>query len=314
MPKIGFLPSSSRIVSLGVVERLGVAGTVGEEHAVGLAGPGPRRPWPCRAGSSRGSPCSNRCRAMFHFMPKSRATTCGSVPPACAASAAGRRQLRPSGLSGSFQSIGLVGNHLADQVAADQARGWPWPWPPRLASSRSTVDSTPFIAPRVRSRRTSARVSIPSMPTTPWRAGSRPGRRRRGSCSTRRLQFADDEPGQVRLAALDVLGVDAVVADLRVGHRDDLAAVARIGQDLLVAGHARVEADLAVDLAVGAEGCCRSKRFRLPGQVLRAVMCKSASGNSELKNPLYCGPIALTRLRVSEGSDRRGRDHSGSPK
>ena len=33
-------------------------------------------------------------------------------------------------------------------------------------SSKSTVDSTPGIAPRVRSRRTSDRVSMPSMPIT----------------------------------------------------------------------------------------------------------------------------------------------------
>ena len=65
--------------------------------------------------------------------------------------------------------------------------------------------------------------------------------------------LADDEAGQVRPPALDVLGIDAVVADLRVGHRDDLAAVAGIGEDLLVAGHRRVEADFAVDFAIGAD-------------------------------------------------------------
>ena len=31
----------------------------------------------------------------------------------------------------------------------------------------STVESTPFMAPRMRSRRTSERVSIPSMPDDP---------------------------------------------------------------------------------------------------------------------------------------------------
>ena len=66
--------------------------------------------------------------------------------------------------------------------------------------------------------------------------------------------LADDEAGEVRPAAFDVLGVDAVVADLRVGHRDDLPAVAGVGEDLLVAGHRRVEADFAVDFAGGADG------------------------------------------------------------
>ena len=41
----------------------------------------------------------------------------------------------------------------------------------------------------------------------------------------------------------------AVVADLRRRHRDDLAGVGGIGQDLLVAGHARVEDDLTLRLA-----------------------------------------------------------------
>jgi len=50
----------------------------------------------------------------------------------------------------------------------------------------------------------------------------------------------------VRRGGLDVDRVDARVADERVGHGDDLPAVRCVGQDLLVAGHRRVEADLAV--------------------------------------------------------------------
>ena len=65
--------------------------------------------------------------------------------------------------------------------------------------------------------------------------------------------LADDEAGEVRPPAFDILGIHAVVADLRVGHRDDLAAVTGVGEDLLVAGHRRVEADFAVDFAVGAD-------------------------------------------------------------
>ena len=42
-----------------------------------------------------------------------------------------------------------------------------------------------------------------------------------------------------------VLRVDAGVADVRIGQRDDLAAVGGIGEDLLVAGHRGVEHDLA---------------------------------------------------------------------
>ena len=87
--------------------------------------------------------------------------------------------------------------------------------------------------------------------------------------------LADDEPGQVRLVTLHVFGVHAVVADLGVGHRDDLPAVARIGEDLLVAGHRGVEADLAVDLAFGAEG-----RSGKDGSVFQGKFCDPWHGGS----------------------------------
>ena len=38
---------------------------------------------------------------------------------------------------------------------------------------------------------------------------------------------------------LDVLGIDAGVADVRIGQRDDLSGVRGIGQDFLIAGHRR---------------------------------------------------------------------------
>ncbi len=65
--------------------------------------------------------------------------------------------------------------------------------------------------------------------------------------------LADNKPSKVRPAAFEVVLVDAVVADLWVGHRDDLAAVAGVGEDLLIAGHRGVEADLAIDLAIDAD-------------------------------------------------------------
>ena len=75
---------------LGVVQRLGVAGPVGEEHAVGLAAAGPPPPWPCPAGSSRGSPCrtgAGRCSTSCRSPRPRRAATelatgCGGRPPA----------------------------------------------------------------------------------------------------------------------------------------------------------------------------------------------------------------------------------------
>ncbi len=57
--------------------------------------------------------------------------------------------------------------------------------------------------------------------------------------------------GEVR--GLGVLDVGADVADVREGEGDDLPGVGGIGEDLLVAGHRRVEANLADGRAGGAE-------------------------------------------------------------
>ena len=65
---------------------------------------------------------------------------------------------------------------------------------------------------------------------------------------------ADDVPGHPDPAGLGVLVVHAGVADVRGGHHDDLAVVRRVGQRLLVAGHAGGEDGLAEGLALGAEG------------------------------------------------------------
>ena len=50
------------------------------------------------------------------------------------------------------------------------------------------------------------------------------------------------------------------IADMRVGQRDDLAAVRRIGEDLLVPGHRRIEDDLARGEAARADGAARKHR------------------------------------------------------
>ncbi|MGY3440263.1 hypothetical protein ACVW17_000264 [Bradyrhizobium sp. USDA 4473] len=52
---------------------------------------------------------------------------------------------------------------------------------------------------------------------------------------------------------LDVFLVGTDIADVREGEGDDLAGIRRIGEDLLIAGHRGVEADLADGVAFGAE-------------------------------------------------------------
>ncbi len=81
-------------------------------------------------------------------------------------------------------------------------------------------------------------------------------------------KFAHDKAGDVRPTALDILAVDTVIADQRIGHRDDLALVRRISQDFLVAGHGGVENDFAFGVAGESErpaGEDRSIFQRQPG-------------------------------------------------
>jgi hypothetical protein len=67
-------------------------------------------------------------------------------------------------------------------------------------------------------------------------------------------QVLDDQAGGVDLRGFDVFTVDARVADVRIGQGDDLAAVAGVGQDFLVAGHRGVEHHLTGGVACGADG------------------------------------------------------------
>src|SRR5580700_7046968 len=56
-----------------------------------------------------------------------------------------------------------------------------------------------------------------------------------------------------QIHGLDIVVVDADIADMGEGEGDDLARIGRIGEDLLVAGHRGVEADFAHRLSGGAE-------------------------------------------------------------
>src|SRR5205823_12224930 len=58
---------------------------------------------------------------------------------------------------------------------------------------------------------------------------------------------------RMRFARLDVLIVGADIADVREGEGDDLLRVRRVGHHFLVAGHRRVEAELADGLPFRAE-------------------------------------------------------------
>jgi hypothetical protein len=51
----------------------------------------------------------------------------------------------------------------------------------------------------------------------------------------------DDEPFYLRSLGFDILLVDSIVSNKGIGHGDDLTFVGRIGEDLLVAGHAGIK-------------------------------------------------------------------------
>ena len=94
----------------------------------------------------------------------------------------------------------------------------------------------------------------------PWR---RPIERQRSGAAEigcHQGQITNDQAGSVHLIGLDIFGVGAVVADMRIGQRDDLLAVAGVSQDFLVAGHGGVEHHLTDSGAGGSDGIANIDR------------------------------------------------------
>jgi hypothetical protein len=60
-----------------------------------------------------------------------------------------------------------------------------------------------------------------------------------------RAVFLDNEPVNPWMRGFEIVWIDPVVSYERIGHRNDLPAIRRVGQDLLVTSHRRVENDLA---------------------------------------------------------------------
>ena len=79
-------------------------------------------------------------------------------------------------------------------------------------------------------------------------------------------QVLDDQTGGIDFGGFDVLGVDAVAADVRISQRDDLPAVARIGENFLVTGERGVEHKLANGDPVGADGTALKDRAICKGE------------------------------------------------
>ena len=128
-------------------------------------------------------------------------------------------------------------------------------------------------------------------------------------------QLADHEAADPGPPALGILGVDPVVADLRIGHRHDLTVIRGVGQDLLIAGHARVEDDLAVALTAGTKGRAREYRAVLerefrdvhgrfrssppaPASIRRNIWKSSVRPASTLRRDLGCGGRSESRTKI----------------
>jgi hypothetical protein len=103
----------------------------------------------------------------------------------------------------------------------------------------------PLCAPVLRSTRVRRRVSIPAMATVPSSLQVLRQGARGAEVGNAQRNVLDDQAGGMDLGGLDILVIDAHVADVRIRQRDDLPAIAGVGEDFLVAGERGVEHHLA---------------------------------------------------------------------
>ena len=109
-----------------------------------------------------------------------------------------------------------------------------------------------------------------------FKYSSRPPSERQLEWSPRRLTY--DEPSDLGHRGLPILDVHAIVADQRVRHGDELTRVGRIGQNLLIARHARVEDHFAKGQARSAKEGSVETASVLEKQVGRAIQRSSLAG------------------------------------
>ena len=168
------------------------------------------------------------------------------------------------------------------------------------ASALSAVAMHPPCAPRSRRIRVSFRVSMPAIATVSPSTQELLERMARAPARVQERQVADDEARGVDGVGLEVLGRDAGIADVRVGQRDDLAGIGRVGQDLLVARHRRVEHDFAGRDAGRPDGNAPKHRA-----VLECEHCRRRCHQGVL-------PVPPRRL-PARGAGRQWVEPSGTP-
>ena len=79
--------------------------------------------------------------------------------------------------------------------------------------------------------------------------------------------FPYDKAGHPNFGRLKVLGIYTVVTYQRISQGNQLTSIGRIGEDLLVTGHAGIEDDLAVAVQPGAHRLAPVNRAILQNQV-----------------------------------------------
>ena len=306
MPKIGFYAHEIANRLLCVTQRLRIAGTVGEKHPVRLAGQH-------ILGSGRAG--QNR-HAAAHVEQMPGDVPLHSVIQGHDVRPIGRPRRGLSRLQSSPRAQGLapldplLGNDLAHQIAADQAgtriglghqtgiveidRG-------EDALHRAANTNAADQCPRVDAL--DADDSIADKILVQLAVGAKIARAP--------ALLANNEAGQMRLVTFDILGVHAVVANLRIGHRDNLATIARIGKDLLISGHRGVEAHLTVDFAVCSK--CLTRKYCAVFQSEFCELCHYRFVR-HAKVQVSFGPIGQVKaagLRSTEASQSK---YSEQPK
>ena len=121
-----------------------------------------------------------------------------------------------------------------------------------------------------------------------------------------RRNVAHDQPGHLHRARFDVLFVDPRIADVRIGQRDDLAAVARVGEDFLVAGHRGIEDHFTGRVAGGANRHAfetGSRRQGRAGPGLAVAAVAAAHGFSVLARAQLCSGSSSPEFKPGFSGD-----------
>jgi len=67
-------------------------------------------------------------------------------------------------------------------------------------------------------------------------------------------KLANHQAGRIDFVGFNILRIDANISDVWIGQRHYLAAIGRVGQDLLISGHCGVKHHFSAGTCVGTNG------------------------------------------------------------